>query len=100
VKRFAAVWFGVLALSAFAHGEDLPIETSSELRDWCRTQTREYFVDQGKTPFNWTASHRTQGNLLEVRGKWRIDGVDVMVECHVARGAKRADASFSLGEEV
>jgi hypothetical protein len=83
--------------SAIDH-HDRPINSGIELRDWCKSQSEATFVGRGLTPFNWTASYSDQGNALQVKGKWRVNGSDVSVECRVARGARSRYASMSIQE--
>jgi hypothetical protein len=35
-------------------------------------------------------------DTLMVKGKWRIDGSDVIVECSIARGAQARFATLSI----
>jgi hypothetical protein len=83
--------------SAIDH-DDIPINSGSELRDWCKSQSEAALVGRGMTPFNWSASYSDQGNALQVKGKWRVNGSDVSVECRVARGAQSRYASMSIQE--
>jgi hypothetical protein len=78
--------------------DDIPINSGSELRDWCKLQSEAVFVGRGLTPFNWSASYSDEGNALQVKGKWRVNGSDVSVECRVARGAQSRYASMSIQE--
>jgi hypothetical protein len=83
--------------SAIDH-DDKPINSGSELSDWCKSQSEATFVGRGLSPFNWTASYSDQGNALQVKGKWRVNGSEVSVECRVARGAQSRYASMSIQE--
>ncbi len=78
--------------------DDTPINSGSELRDWCKSQSEAAFVARGITPFNWSASYSDQGNAIQVKGKWRVNGSDISVECRVARGAQSRYASMSIQE--
>jgi hypothetical protein len=83
------------AAGAIDHDE-MPINTGSELRDWCKSQSEAALVGKGLSPFNWSASYSDQGNTLQVKGKWRVNGSDVSVECSVAKGAQPRYASMSI----
>ena len=96
MNRVIFVALSLACFSTLAHEEDAPLQTSSELRDWCRSETEAYFIGKGKTPMNWTASFTERGNTFNVIGKWRVDTVDVEVECHAARGAQRRYAKFEV----
>jgi hypothetical protein len=76
--------------------DDMPINSGSELRDWCKSQSEATLIGRGQTPFNWSASYSDQGNALQVKGKWRVNGTDVFVECSVARGAQSRYATISI----
>lgn len=80
----------------FAHEEELPINSGSELRDWCQLESEAWFVGRGASPFNWTATHVERGNTLVVEGKWRVDGEMIDVECRAARGARRRYAVMTV----
>lgn len=82
--------------SAFAHDEDVPINNTKELKDWCKKESENYFVSKEKTPYNWTASWRTKGNMLIVEGKWRVNREDIVVKCKIAKGAERKFAIYEL----
>ena len=82
--------------SAYAHDEDIPVNNASELLEWCKAETENYFVTKGMTPSNWSASWREQGNTLLVNGRWRIELEDVPVVCHIVRGAKRKYAVYEI----
>ena len=65
-------------------------------RSWCRTEAEARVVARGGTPYQWTASYRDRGKVLEVDGKLRVDGADVAVRCRVARGARERYATIEL----
>jgi hypothetical protein len=91
-----------LSLSSVAwatHAPDRPINTASELRDWCREESEQALVAKGMSPFNWTASYSDAGDILSVKGRWRIDVSAVAVECHIARGDAARSATMSLQDE-
>ena len=99
MRRHAFVLLGLLGGAAAVsadHDDDLPIGTSTDLRDWCKAESEAYFVAKGATPFNWTASDVERGNTLFVEGKWRIDGVYYDVHCRITRGAQRQYAVIDI----
>ena len=84
-------------LATLAHDHDeLPINTGSELVDWCKSESEAQFVAQSKTAYNWVARHVERGNTLVVEGEWRVDGNRMSVECRIAKGARREFASVSI----
>jgi hypothetical protein len=83
---------------ALAHPDDRPINSGSELRDWCKTESQATLIGKGQTPFNWSASYWDEGNVLMVKGSWRINESEVIVECRVARGAEARFATMSVRE--
>jgi hypothetical protein len=74
----------------------MPINSGSELRDWCKRESEATFIGKGISPSNWSASYWDQGNVLMVKGMWRVNGTDVPVECRVARGAEARYATMSI----
>lgn len=87
-----------LPLGSSAHQEDVPIENASELRDWCEEESRALFIGKGVTPYNWSASYWDEGNILRVKGSWRVGRKDAVVECHIARGALSRYATMRVDE--
>lgn len=75
------------ASSALAHQEDRPITSEVELRDWCEMQSHAHFIAQGITPYNWSASFWSEVNTLKVKGEWRVESRNAVVECAIQRGA-------------
>jgi hypothetical protein len=99
VKRILFIILTLTFSSVFAHDEDVPINTTSELKTWCKTETENYFIAKEKTPHNWTASYHTKGNTLIVEGKWRVEGERKEVKCWIAKGAERKYAEFEISGE-
>ena len=80
-----------------AHDElQLPLATGADLLEWCKLESEAAFVARGVTAYNWTARHVERGNMLEVRGSWRVDGQRHAVECRVPRGARREHATLRI----
>ena len=90
------VAFLLLAGPAIADHRDQPINTASELRDWCKSESEASFIGRGLQPSNWSASFWDEGNVLVAKGQWRVDAAMVTVECRVARGARAEYASMSI----
>lgn len=85
------------ALGADAHEEeDEPIESASGLREWCKAESEAYFVAEGVTPYNWSASWHEEGNTLIVDGEWRVGSDQVAVTCRVMKGARKKNAVYEI----
>lgn len=69
---------------------------ASELVSWCRDEAEARVVASGGEPYQWRASHKSQGDTLIVEGKLRVDGEDLTVRCRVARGARERYASIEM----
>lgn len=78
---------------------DEPINDAAELRDWCKAESEAEFVAKDVTPYNWSASRWQDGNILLVKGYWRIESDDVMVECRIVKGARRKYAVYEVAVE-
>ena len=76
--------------------EERVFERASELQPWCRQEAEAHFVGQGIETYQWTSSHSSSGNVLQVSGKLRAGGKDVAVTCRVARGARERYASIDI----
>jgi len=81
-----------------ANAGDHPINSASELRDWCKEASEQALIAKGLSPFNWTASYSDSGSILTVKGQWRVDSSAVGVECHTARGDAARSATMTLHE--
>jgi hypothetical protein len=99
MNRSAAVFLSLIASTAFAeHQDDRIINSGSELRDWCKEASEATLIGRGLTPFNWTASYWDQVNTLMVKGQWRVEGSNLIIECSIQRGAQARFASVSIQE--
>lgn len=96
LKYYIAAALLLLASQASAHQEDIPINTASELREWCRAESEASFIGQGITPYNWSASHWAEGNTLLVKGSWRVGTAEAAVDCRVAKGGQTRYATMSV----
>ncbi len=92
----AAFAFILTGPVAIGNSRDTLINSASELRDWCKSESEASLIGKGITPSNWTASFWTEGNALVVKGQWRVDTSEVNVECRIARGAQARYASISF----
>lgn len=82
------------------HDHHPVITTSSELRTWCRREAETRFVAEGRTTYQWTASHHSRGNVLHVNGTLRVEGIDYLVECRIARGAREHYGNIEITERT
>ncbi len=99
MNRVVVIALGLFAASANAgHHDETVINSATELRDWCKEESEAALIGRGLTPFNWTASYWDQVNTLMVKGQWRTDSGNRIVECSVARGAQARYASMSIQE--
>lgn len=84
------------ALSNERSQDEKPINSASELRDWCKSESEASLIGKGITPSNWTASFWQEGNVLIAKGSWRVSADEVTVECRIARGAQTRFASITF----
>jgi len=98
LKKAIGLAYLVVASAAMAHRDDTPINSATELRDWCKEESEAALIGRGMTPSNWTARYWDQVNTLMVKGQWRVNGADYTVDCSVARGAQSRFASMSIQE--
>jgi hypothetical protein len=86
----------LIASPAMAGRADRIISSASELRDWCRDESEASIIGRGQTPNNWTARYWDEGNVLNVKGNWRVGASQVTVECSIARGARAEYGSMKV----
>ena len=75
---------------------DQPINTASELTDWCKNESEATLSGRGLKPSNWTATYSDEGSVLVAKGEWRVDAATVGVVCRIARGAHAEFASMTI----
>jgi len=78
------------------YSEEKPINTSKELKAWCKNKSSEYFLAQNKTPYNWTDSWWNEGGFLFVKGTWKVGTEEHIVKCRVRRGVAEKYAAWEL----
>jgi len=101
MKKYLAAMTLLVAGSAVADNQyDPPINSSGELLAWCQQESQATLIGKGMMPFNWTASHWDKVDTLFVKGSWRIDTKEVVVECRAGRGAKRSYATISIHDPI
>ena len=98
MKRIGFLVCLTCSITAVAGDEDVPIDSGSELRDWCKAETEAHFVGAGVTPYNWSGSWWEEGATLIVKGSGRVSGTELTVECRVPRHALRKYAVYQIVE--
>ncbi len=88
--------------SAFVRADEgmLPINNSSDLKEWCKNKSAEHFIARDITPYNWSVSWQTKGNILHVKGHWKIDGIRQVVKCRILKGAERKYAVMEMPSQT
>lgn len=81
---------------AYVDPDDRIISRASELVPWCRAEAEALAIGEGKTIYQWTASHHSRGRVLHVEGKLRVEGEDRLVHCRIAQGARQQYASIEV----
>jgi hypothetical protein len=103
MKSLFLVMLALLPFSALAdetiYHEEKIINTSQELKDWCKNESSMYYLAQDITPYNWTASWWIDGDVLHVRGTWNINDKDTTIKCSVRRGVSEKYAIWKIVEE-
>ncbi len=100
MKRQASILLLFATTATFADHRDELINTATELRDWCKTESESALAGKGLSPANWTASYYDKGDVLVVNGSWRVDAAFVKVECRSARGARAEHASMTILDDA
>ena len=90
--------FGATPAHDHRAGEQREIRQASELLPWCKAEAEARYVAKNITPYQWTASHYEDGNMLRVEGRLRVHGDDVSVRCRIARGAREQYATIEIDD--
>jgi hypothetical protein len=102
-KSLFLVMLASLPLSVSAtetiYHEEMIINTTAELKDWCKNESSMYFLAHDITPYNWTASWWTDGNILHVKGTWEINEKETAIKCSVRRGVSEKYAVWKIVKE-
>jgi hypothetical protein len=92
--------FGPAVASDDNEYDNLPFDGITEMARWCKEESYSHFSFASDNIYNWRKRVIRKGNMFVVRGRWRVDGEDVYVECRSRIGAKRKFATFRvMGEE-
>ena len=94
--------FYIIFFSAFvmANEEEIPIKNTSELQSWCITKSKQHFLAKNITPYNWTSSRWTKGNVLNVKGQWKINNKAQIVNCRILNGAAKKYAIIEMPSQT
>lgn len=66
------------------------------LQHWCELQSKDFFLSQNITPYNWSASGVVAGEAHLVRGRWKIGNDEQNVNCRVLKGAPKRFAVIQI----
>lgn len=92
--------FFMLMNMALAYAENgFKINTPQELNESCKNKSIEYFREKAKTPHNWTSLWRTDGNVMDVKGTWKVDDVEYIVMCRIKQGLNESMVLISINEK-
>lgn len=102
-KALILILLGISSFSTSAdekkYYEEKIINSTTELKEWCKNESSMYFLAQDITPFNWTAFWWTEANFLHVKGAWKIKGKEKTIKCSVRRGVSEKYAIWKIVEE-
>ena len=85
---------------AMANEEETPIKNTSELQSWCKAKSKQHFLAKDITPYNWTSSMWTKGNILNVKGQWKINNKTQTVNCRILSGAVNKYAIIKMPSQI
>ena len=83
----------------FAKGKHSHLNTGSELRDWCKHKSSNYFSAKGLKHYNWTAATLNEDNFLVTKGEWLVERERIKVICRVKPGAHKRYATFAIDRQ-
>jgi len=96
MKLFCAVALLAIVSPLSAHEHERVIAQASDLAPWCQSEAEARYVAKGVATYQWSASYHDSGNTLYVDGKLRVHGDDVVVQCHIARGAREQYGTIQI----
>lgn len=97
MKGLIATTVAAVALQASAGGEAV-VHSGWELRDWCEAESQLVYLAEGLRPDQWSAMYWERDDVLYVKGSWRLDSLEVIVDCHIDRDATRDHAVMTIHE--
>jgi hypothetical protein len=87
------------SVSAPLPRDEMVIYAASELVAPCREASEAHFVGRGLATYQWSASHKSDGNALLVEGTLRVEGGrDVRVSCRLPSGARLGYMTMTFSE--
>ncbi len=57
------------------------VKNKEELMEWCKYRSASNLLSEGKSPYNWVASHWRAADHLYVKGTWKMDHGSEQVTC-------------------
>ncbi len=96
-----SLYYGILLLYTSilsASDNNLIINNSEELNNWCRNESSQYFLTQDITPYNWSSSRINEGNFIKVKGRWLIKREYIEVKCSIRAGVSERYASITINK--
>lgn len=76
--------------------DDMPLSSAAEMALWCKELSYVHLLADADRIYNWSHSVIAKGNSYLVKGKWRVEGEDVGVECRSRIGAPRRYATLTI----
>jgi len=83
--------------ACYAQGE-YKINTPEDLNESCKKKSIEYFAEKNKKPQDWSSMWKVEGNVMDVKGRWKVDGVEYVVMCRIKQGLNESMALISINE--
>jgi hypothetical protein len=78
--------------------KEVLIKTPLEAQTWCKNKSIKYFAEKNKTPQGWTASWRNEGENIDIKGTWKVDGIEYIVQCRIKEGLTEKMAVITIKE--
>lgn len=85
---------------SYAEEETIIINDTTELKEWCKHESSLHFTSKNQTPYNWTSSWWTEGNIIHVKGEWLVDNKAITVQCNIRKGAEEKYASLQISNDT
>jgi hypothetical protein len=95
-RKYAIIEMPSQNLTALSYENERPINNSNELVRWCKNTSAMYYIERNQTPYYWSFSQWGKGNFLNVKGNWKVNNSNQVINCKIQIGVAEKYASMKI----
>jgi len=101
MRTFTVIFLFFATLAAYAHESDDSdhfIRNVNELSQWCKSEAQYRYMLQNIPTYNWSAKTFNKGNMIQVKGRLKVNYEYVTIDCRAVVGSRREDAIIEIDD--